>query len=1044
MVKKLLFLCCVTLLMFTQQSYAESFVVNISAGGLESAIQQVGNKFITNLTIKGSVNSLDIKFIREDTVYLKNLMDLDIGEVILQPDGGIYNEYSGGFASNDYAYIMSSGNWSEGQPNVMYAEGAGMTWHHSNCLAGAFMGMPLKKVVWPKSLSHVGTDAFSGCDSLRAVVLHEGIVKIESGAFRGCVSLSSVNIPAGIQSLSKYAFVGTSLDGGPFETVNNVIYCGMLAYGVPNDIPEGTVLNIREGTKFINDEFSSEIEDGKILSINLPSTIQRIGHKAFLDCNVEEITIPENVEFLGISSLYGAKKVTMLSKNVNVSQSQEEGYDLASPFTKVSKRYSSMGPFVYYYSTLESIVISPKVESIPRNFFYLLKRQYDSAEDTYTYGTILFQNRNRKALEICNGAFRYCTLFKEICLPEGTTVIGDYAFSNSSFERIVLPSTVSSFGDYLLDESSIQEIESKNKNPHAISVLTFRQDEGSSVDGIYENATLRVPFGTSSKYKSTNGWKLFANIVDEDLSSVIATSESNPELIEIARSRGWISQTANQMTIEDAIAVTDISGAFEGKEIATFDEFMYFTNITAIPANCFNGCTKLSRITFPEELTSIGERAFYGCDLESITIPKNVKSIGKDAFYDNKNLSSVVSLIEEPFDVDKSAFSYYFSNNFSGVIFGGTVFTNASLTVPFGTMEAYKSKEGWKEFTTIEEAEINIGDIMNKDSEEGVPISFVVLDTEKRTCAVGEGERIAAIDTKTSGKVTIPASVNGYSVVATSVGAFENCTFITEVVVPEGVEELGGMTFYNCESLEKVSLPSTLKRMRGVTFGYCRSLVSVNLPESFESFYNGEFAVCTSLKSIHIPDHITDIPDQNFNNCYNLVSVNFPTQLKSIGAYAFFNCEALQSLILPDLLETIGEFAFDWCDNVKTVTIPQNITSIGDYAFCVCTSLEKVRVKTPTPISINKEAFNVNQTDFTTATLYVPKGSKQQYKEAEGWKLFSNIVEFDPDATTVVGTTIDPKDRNVYSVDGRKQHEVSPGLNIIRMSDGTVRKVVKK
>lgn len=464
-----------------------------------------------------------------------------------------------------------------------------------------------------------------------------------------------------------------------------------------------------------------------------------------------------------------------------------------------------------------------------------------------------------------------------------------------------------------------------------------------------------------------------------------------------------------------------------------------------IPEWAFCFCESLRHVAMPEELTSIGERAFYGCNLESITIPKNVKSIGKYAFYDNKNLSSVVSLITVPFDVDKSAFSYYYSCTSTGVIFGDTdVFTNASLTVPYGTMEAYKSKEGWKLFSTIIEQELQVGDIITSKSSEGITIAYSVIDPVAKTCSVGLGYHIAAIDTNTSGKVTIPATVNGFSVVATSMGAFENCKLITEVDVPEGVEELGGMTFYNCESLEKVSLPSTLKRMRGVTFGYCRSLVSVDLPESFESFYNGEFAVCSSLKSIHIPDHVTEIPDQNFNNCNNLVSVNFPTQLKSIGSFAFFNCNGLQSLILPDLLETIGEYAFDWCDNVKTVTIPQSITSIGDYAFCVCTKLEKVRVKTPTPISINKEVFCVNQTDFTTATLYVPKGSKQQYKEAEGWKLFSNIVEFDPDATTVEGTTIGPKDRNVYSVDGRKQHEVSHGLNIVRMSDGTVRKVVKK
>ena len=117
--------------------------------------------------------------------------------------------------------------------------------------------------------------------------------------------------------------------------------------------------------------------------------------------------------------------------------------------------------------------------------------------------------------------------------------------------------------------------------------------------------------------------------------------------------------------------------------------------VTSIGAYAFYDCTGLTSITIPNSVTSIGSSAFEGCSgLTSITIPNSVTSIDGYAFY-CKNLMEVVSLIEEPFAI--------YGKNSGGSTFTLDVFNNATLYVPVGTKEKYKSTEGWKDFLFIEE-----------------------------------------------------------------------------------------------------------------------------------------------------------------------------------------------------------------------------------------------------------------------------------------------------------------------------------------------------
>ena len=163
------------------------------------------------------------------------------------------------------------------------------------------------------------------------------------------------------------------------------------------------------------------------------------------------------------------------------------------------------------------------------------------------------------------------------------------------------------------------------------------------------------------------------------------------------------------------------------------------------------------------------------------------------------------------------------------------------------------------------------------------------------------------------------------------------------------------------------------------------------------------------------------------------------TSNDKLGYAAFSDCSGLTSLTIPSSVTSIGESVFFGCSGLTSFTIPSSVTSIGWGAFCGCSGLTSIYVYTEKLPNMGSDVFA--GCDAKKCTVYVPKGTYDDYWLSE-FGYFENIVEFDPTGINNVITSNDAKELSRYSLNGQRLSAPSKGLNIVKYSDGSVKKVV--
>ena len=193
-----------------------------------------------------------------------------------------------------------------------------------------------------------------------------------------------------------------------------------------------------------------------------------------------------------------------------------------------------------------------------------------------------------------------------------------------------------------------------------------------------------------------------------------------------------------------------------------------------------------------------------------------------------------------------------------------------------------------------------------------------------------------------------------------------------------------------------------------------------------------------NINGFYYPTSNDKIGDNAFCDCSGLTSLTLPSGVTEIGNAAFEGCSGLASLTLPSGVTKIGDNAFCDCSGLTSLTLPSDVTEIGNAAFLECSGLTSIYVYAEKLPNMGNDVFE--GCDAKKCTVYVPKGTYDDYWLSE-FGYFENIVEFDPTGINNVITSNDAKELSRYSVNGQRLSAPTKGLNIVKYSDGSVKKV---
>lgn len=240
-------------------------------------------------------------------------------------------------------------------------------------------------------------------------------------------------------------------------------------------------------------------------------------------------------------------------------------------------------------------------------------------------------------------------------------------------------------------------------------------------------------------------------------------------------------------------------------------------------------------------------------------------------------------------------------------------------------------------------------------------------------------------------------NVSLYYVGKWGMGTFQECHNLQSVAWSplNSTYEIPDMMFSGCSSLKTIWFDNRVTSLGRLSFQNCTSLTWMQIPENITSIGEGAFNNCTSLRNVTFMGEndthkLLTIGDSAFRNCSSLYELNLPVNVISIGESAFYGCQMLHKVALSEKLQSIGEYAFYETLHLSEITIPECVTSIGAHAFEFSPKLENVYMLGNVPPALGSRAFAYNDPQ---PFFYVLESAFEDYKSAESWSLFENIVD---------------------------------------------------
>lgn len=685
------------------------------------------------------------------------------------------------------------------------------------------------------------------------------VVKIGQYAF-STSSIENIVLPTTVTKIDDYAFAGN-------ETLQNITAPSVTEIGIS--------------------AFEGCYQLKEVSNNNFPN-LKTIGKYAFYKCyGIIENIVLDNVEIIEDYAF------NMEYYNANI-----QNLSLLN--------VTSIGKGAFYGFNIQSINL-PKVQTICAEAFYdnttlsnlNVPQLIYLGRSAFNGNTSLQAITMPNLLIICSQAFQNCSNLSSAEIENVTTIANKAFYQLPKLTNIYMPNVEKIYSQAFtqtsitnLDCPKLKEVHSQafystdltNINLPAIETIEtqafyyntqLEQINLSSVlnyIGSYafgyspSDAIFNIYNGPAVDYAISNNLKY--NLIDNNSQFIYIVNENEITLTGINSTETFIEIPAY---IEGKPVTKIASSAFENcnniKEIC-------LPNLKEIESRAFMNCQSLKSISF-ENVEKISESAFENCiNLTNIEIPQ-IKIIENFAFNNCENLKNV-TLNQNISYIGEKAFGYSNNQKIENFIVYGYTNTEASVYCLENSL------------TFIEISE-------------QLPYFYYEFYFNNETGMVEIS--ISYVDKNFVGSFKLPSSYNGITISKIGESAFEDCNFITEIILPETIKTIDKRAFYNCENL-----------------------VNINL-ENVTSIGESAFANCINLKEVSF-DRLDIINARTFENCANLQIVNAP-KVSLINQYAFQNCNNIETIVLTSV-ETIKNNAFD--NDFELVLLP-NIKTLEMYAL---------------------------------------------------------------------------------------------------------------
>lgn len=937
-------------------------------------------------------------------------------------------------------------------------------------------------------ITKIADGTFNNCIVLKEIDIPQGVQSIGKNAFHGCTSLVHVYLPSTVATIDATAFTGCNNEALTFATAADTAAYSWLQNNKPATAKLSTEkiytitykLNSDEAINSARNSFCYEASDAHAGAADTYLYEPELAGSTFIGW----YTDAECTEQI--------KSTKDQTGNITVYAKWKEVEAIDEMFLWDDDKTTILGLSDTYKDT-DYIVIPKECKWIEADAFANNKKiksiafEKGSALTTIDkrafYNCILIRSLD---LSLCTNlttigdeAFCGCTILEKVNFPNpdgGNYTLGKKAFYGIAISTLTIPEAMQSADNQAFYNCSKLTTINLNSSQFSlksdsnvslalfngcnISKITFGENVTQIPYGVFglatfdENFVLEVP--SNIKSIEAQAFRYAENLSGIDFSNATGLTaikdyafQQNMELTKVVLPEKisllgeYVFEGCKTLETVECNASLAVVGqsAFSGcVSLNSCD--ISGTAIKAIPANVFNNCKSLTKMTLPKGVTSVSNNAFYSCtSLAELNLGNSLVSIGNGAFSACNKLESVV-------------------------LPDTLVYMGEGAFLQCANMKTVKFSK-------------NLVVIPNSAFKENLSLTTVVLSAS--TNSIG--------DYAFAGCTALTSADLGGCVTKIGASAFYGDTELATVNIGNSLKEIAGAAFYDCIKLKEMPLPATIEKIGDKAFENCKNIKSIEFPEALTSLGKEVFKGATKLETISInsvnlktcgisifedciikevsfADDITIIPANLFSKAtfFSLMNFEIPDTVTEIGNYAFagsgqwgmthiskisftenskltkignyaFSYSSITEFDMPDTVTSIGINIFEGCKNLELAKISAAATSIPEKTFFEDSSLKKVVFKGTKIKTIGKQAF---ESCTALQTIELPYGiteiSDKAFSGCENLK-FAYIPK---SVTKIADTAFDivSSDFQIAAAEGSVAEKWASGKGFTVVSDG--------